>query len=132
MYFGQWLGLALLSLQLLKMVCPTHSLQSQPNRPNDVIGDGESSRHRQKPAVTFIRLKFMQEIPKEHFRPVPEAFPDLKLRSNAALQTPAFAGLLEKAGTGPRRQGFRSAIDLHILREFRGQGRPKQTLRQEK
>src|SRR6202171_577388 len=74
----------------------------------------------------------MQEIPKEHFRPVPEAFPDLKLRSNAALQTPAFAGLLEKAGTGPRRQGFRSAIDLHILREFRGQGRPKQTLRQEK
>src|ERR1700676_2038683 len=129
MYFGQWLGLALLSLQLLKMVCPTHSLQSQPNRPNDVIGDGESSRHRQKPAVTFIRLKFMQEIPEEDFRPIPEAFADLNLRSNAPLQTPALAGLLENAGTGLRSQGFRRAIDLQILREFRGDGRAQQNLR---
>lgn len=51
--------------RLEKMVCSTHSLEGQPNRPNDVICDGKKSGHRQKPAVTFTRPKFMQEIPEE-------------------------------------------------------------------
>jgi hypothetical protein len=71
----------------------------------------------------------MQEIPEEDFRPVPESFTDLKLKRKAALRTPVFGGLLEKADTGLRSQGLRGAIDLQLPCEFWRHGRPKQTLR---
>ena len=96
--------------RLEKMGCSPHSLQRQPNRPNNVICDGEKSGHRQEPAVTFTRPKLMHQIPEENVFPVPEAFANLKLTSNAAPQTPAFAGLIENTGISVRSQDFRSAI----------------------
>jgi hypothetical protein len=87
-------GAAVPNHRLEKVVRSTHFFESQPNRPNDVICDRKKSGHRQEPAVTFARLKFMQEITEEDSCPVPGAFTNLKLTSNAALQTPAFARLV--------------------------------------
>ena len=98
--------------RLEKMVCSSHFLQGEPDWPNEVISEGEISGHRQEPAVQFTGLKLMQQLAKEDFCPVLDAFTNLKLTSNAALQAPAFAGLREKTGTGLRSQGLRSAIDL--------------------
>ena len=47
---------------LEKWTCSSDFLQDEPNGPNEVIGEGEKLRHGQEPAVTFTRLKFVQEI----------------------------------------------------------------------